>query len=172
MRRTAVKISLAVACVCATNGAILSREAGVAGATRRGRMTQTKRSLAERLKAATDGLVYQSESDAPVEPFVMSGFDGAGLTPEALLAFTKRDASTPVASVAFDEFFEPLVAIEDWYGDEERESAKRFRRLKRLLATFDDVKVYRVGERSLDVYVVGKAPSGEFAGLTTKAVET
>lgn len=136
-------------------------------------MTEQTRPFAERLQRATDGLVYQSETDAPVEPFVMTGFEGTEVTPDALVGFLKRDAGTPVATETVEDFFSTLTAIEDWYGDEERVAARRYRRLQRLLTTsLADLKVFKVGERSLDVYVVGKLESGEFAGITTKAVET
>lgn len=136
-------------------------------------MTEQTRPFAERLPRATDGLVYQSETDAPVEPFAMTGFEGAEVTADALVGFLKRDAATPVATETTEDFFSTLTAIEDWYGDEERATARRYRRLSRLLTTsLTDVKVFKVGERSLDIYVVGRSESGEFAGITTKAVET
>jgi hypothetical protein len=170
MRSFVAALLVAVACLSPAKAAILSPDPG---GSRRGRMTEQKHTLADRLRRATDGLVYQSESDAPVEPFLITGFAEPELTPAALLAFTKRDPSTPVATVSFDDFFADLVALEDWYGDEERDTAKRYRRLVRLLeSALSDLEVYKVGERSLDVYVVGKTPAGEFAGVTTKAVET
>jgi hypothetical protein len=136
-------------------------------------MTDQKTSLADRLRRATDGLVYQSESDAPVEPFFMTGWTGTDVTGEAIVAFTKHDSATPVAEVPFDDFFADLVEVQDWYGDEERATARRYRRLVRLLkGALSDLKVFKVGERNLDVYVVGRTESGEFAGVATKAVET
>jgi hypothetical protein len=35
-----------------------------------------------------------------------------------------------------------------------------------------DIKVYRFGRRNIDVYMVGKTPTGDYAGLATKVVET
>ena len=50
---------------------------------------------------------------------------------------------------------------------------KKFRDLQQTLQdTLSDVKVFRVGETNLDIYVVGKTPEGEWAGLKTEAVET
>jgi hypothetical protein len=136
-------------------------------------MPDKKPSLADRLSRATDGLVYQSETDAPVEPFFMTGWTGPKVTGDALVAFTKHDSGTPVAEVPFDDFFADLVALQDWYGDEERAAARKYRRLVRLLkSALSDVKVFKLGERNLDVYVVGRTESGEYAGVATKAVET
>jgi hypothetical protein len=48
----------------------------------------------------------------------------------------------------------------------------RFQELvETLKTTLDDVKVFRVGETRIDVYVVGKSKGG-YAGLKTLVVET
>jgi len=41
-----------------------------------------------------------------------------------------------------------------------------------LKSHLTDIKVYRLGERSIDVYIAGKTPSGDLAGLSTKVIET
>jgi hypothetical protein len=138
-----------------------------------GAMTDDRRSLDGRLERATADLVYQSETDAPVRPYRVEGFDGDTLTAEALLESLGCDATTPVTTVEFDDFFADLVADQDWYGDDERAMAKRYRRLVRLLKrALKDLRVFKVGERDLDIYILGRTPAGEFAGVTTKAVET
>lgn len=155
-------VLILVAALSALNSAILS-----------GAMTDESTALAGRIKRATSGLVYQSETDAPVRPFRVDGLTGDALTPELLLGRLGREPSTPVATVDFDDFFADLVADQDWYGDEERDMAKRFRRLVRLLKrALDDLTVFKVGEREVDVYILGRAPDGAFVGVTTKAVET
>ena len=155
-------VVLIVAALSAANSAILA-----------GAMSDESTALAARIKRATSGLVYQSETDAPVKPFRLEGFTGESLTPDALRECLGREASTPVAAVAFDDFFADLVADQDWYGDEERDMAKRYRRLVRVLErSLEDLKVYKVGEREVDVYVLGRTPGGEYVGVTTKAVET
>jgi hypothetical protein len=136
-------------------------------------MTDARATLTARLERATSGLVYQSETDAPVTPYRLDGFEGAELTEASLLAHLGRDAGTPVATVAVDEFFADLVADQEWYGDEERDMARRYRRLVRMLErALKDLKVYRVGEREVEIYVLGRTRTGEFAGVTTRAVET
>ncbi len=50
---------------------------------------------------------------------------------------------------------------------------KRYQRLVKLLQThLTDLKVYRLGEVEIDVYVLGKTESGAIAGLATISVET
>ena len=153
---------LVVAALSAVNSAILS-----------GAMTDESTALAARIKRATSGLVYQSETDAPVKPFRVDGFTGDALSSEALLERLGREPSTPVTTVAFDEFFADLTADQDWYGDEERDMAKRYRRLVRVLErALADLRVFKVGEREVDLFVVGRTPGGVFMGVATKAVET
>lgn len=171
MRARAILIACALVFVC--NFAILGREPDARCAGPRGRMTDKAKTLSDRLARATDGLVYQSETDAPVEPFTPTGFDGADITPETLLRVLGRDPATPVEAVPFDEFFADLTAEQDWYGDEERATTRRYRRLVRLLRhALSDLAVYKVGERTVDIYVLGRTKSGEVAGVATKAVET
>jgi hypothetical protein len=151
-----------VVALSAVNSAILS-----------GAMTDESTALAGRIKRATSGLVYQSETDAPVAPYRVDGLTDDALTPEVLLERLGREPSTPVATVEFDEFFADLAADQDWYGDEERDMAKRYRRLVRVLKrALADLKVYKVGEREIEIYVLGRTPAGEYLGVTTKAVET
>jgi hypothetical protein len=85
----------------------------------------------------------------------------------------RHKPSAPVAEQSVDEFFAPLVREQDWYGDEEKAAAAKYRALldsvKRYLK---GPKVMRVGERKVAVYVVGVASEGGWAGLKTTAVET
>jgi hypothetical protein len=127
--------------------------------------TAPAHSLNERLKKLTRGLSYQSESDYPVEPFFEEG-----------KGRKSYDAKKPSKQVDMDSFFASATADEDWYGPEEKESARRYRELVAALkSSLADIKVYKVGKASgaeFDIYVVGKTPDGDFAGVTTKVVET
>ena len=136
-------------------------------------MTERVPSLTKRLAEATKDLSYTSETDAPVEPFEMKGFEGEKIGPADLLAFLKRDASTPVAERTADDFFAPLTEEQDWYGDEEKAVAARFAELRKLLEdSLTDLRVFRVGDRDVDYYILGRSKRGEFEGVHTKAVET
>src|SRR6185369_6853659 len=118
-----IAAALAPGCPRSSTTAILWPTPGASGVSRRGRMPDQKTPLADRLRRATDGLVYQSETDAPVEPFLMTGWTGPEVTSDAIVAFTKHDTGTKVVEVPFDDFFADLVALQDWYGDEERATA-------------------------------------------------
>ena len=130
--------------------------------------TAPAHSLTERLETLTRSLSYQSESDYPVEPFFMEGKGRKSLKAADLP--TKKKS---VKEVDFDSFFASATADQDWYGTEERETAERFRALVTALKkNLSDVKVFKAGEAEIDVYVVGQTAQGNFAGITTKVIET
>jgi hypothetical protein len=63
--------------------------------------------------------------------------------------------------------------MQDWYGEEEKEIAQKFARLKVFLEqNLKDLKVLKVGRIKLDVYIVGLDDKDQLAGIKTKAVET
>jgi Nuclease A inhibitor-like protein len=127
--------------------------------------TAPAHALTEQLKKLTRGLSYQSESDYPVKPFYEEG--------KGRKSFVARK---PSRQVDFDSFFGNATADQDWYGPEEKETARRYRELvDTLKANLTDIRVYKVGKASgaeFDIYVVGKTGDGDFAGVTTKVVET
>ena len=75
--------------------------------------------------------------------------------------------------VSVDQFFAIATAEEDWHDEEERETVQRFQNLVNFLKqNLWQLQIYRVGSTNIDAYIVGVTPSGEWAGLATKLVET
>lgn len=127
--------------------------------------------LTEQIKRAAEGLWYISETDAEIFPFTGSKTDS--VTKENLLKQIGKPSDSPVEERGFDEMFRRFVTIQDWFGDEEKETAKKFAALKDLLEkNLTDLKVFKVGRIELDVYFVGLDKDGNLAGFQTKAVET
>jgi hypothetical protein len=113
------------------------------------------------LREATAGLEYPSESDAPFDVFRWPG--GGGSAREAVAAHA---GARKIEEVTVDEFFQQLEGSED---------ADRFRQLRRVLESqLSGLKIFRVGagEVKVDVYLVGRARSGDWVGLHTVSVET
>jgi len=126
----------------------------------------------EALKKASKGLLYQSETDAPFEVFTWRGGKN-GLSKKKVLELGKHDAGAPVEEESLDDFFGELTKEEDWHGPEEKADAKKYQSLlKAVKEHLSGAKVFKVGEREKAVYIVGKTPEGDWAGLKTKAVET
>jgi hypothetical protein len=127
--------------------------------------------LEEEIKRASKGLWYVSETDGEIRLF--AGRPAGAVTAENLLAQIGKDPGTPIEEKDFSKFFDRLTAIADWFGDEEKATAERFAELRRVLAAnLRDLKVFKVGEIELDVYVVGLDQNGSLIGIRTKAVET
>ena len=136
-------------------------------------MTTTNSQLREQLQQACDGLLFISESDYPFEVFFWEASDSLAITPETILHKTGQPLDTPVQVKDVDSFFAVATTEQEWHNPEERETSKRFQALvETLRCNLNEIKVYRLGERSIDVYIVGKTSTGDLAGLSTKVVET
>jgi hypothetical protein len=126
--------------------------------------------LAEKIKNAVQGLYYISETDAEILPFVGSKADS--VSGKILLAQTKNDSKS-IEEREFNNFFSRLTKIQDWFGDEEKETARKFSDLKDLLEKeLMNLKVFKVGTIELDIYVVGLDSNSILTGIQTRAVET
>jgi hypothetical protein len=124
------------------------------------------------LKKAADGLLCMSESEAPFEPFHWAE-DNSPLNTETILKKTGHPLDTPVEVADLSSFFEVATTEQEWHEPEERETVKKFQALVETLHNhLCDLKVYRLGKRNIDIYVIGQTPSGDYAGLSTKVVET
>jgi hypothetical protein len=126
--------------------------------------------LIEGLRRATHGLMFMSESDYPFEVFK---WGRTKPTDAFLRGLTKQAAATPIETQTAAEFFRAAVSEPAWKGREELALARKFQALLRLLeGNLSDLKVFRVGTIDIHVYVVGRAPSGVWLGVSTRVVET
>ena len=127
--------------------------------------------LTARLEQAIDGLLFPSETDAPLHVFVWRAT--VPFSAQALLASAGYGPATPLQTTDLRRFFRPVTTPRAWYGAEEQERMRRFRALRDLLeAELSDITVYKVGTSAIDVYLVGRAADGTSCGLTTHVVET
>lgn len=124
------------------------------------------------LEQASQGLMYQSETDAPWTVVSWPSAEGEP-TAEGIARRGWDRADAPAGEQSVDEFFGPLTQDQDWYGDEEKAVAARYRSLLAIIkGVLRNPRVVRVGERKVAVYVIGQAKEGGWAGLKTTAVET
>jgi hypothetical protein len=113
------------------------------------------------LKKAAKGLMYTSETEAPLEPFA---WPAGKLDNKTVLAQAGAEDGTAVEEETLDDFFH-AVPPED--------KAKFDKLAQTLKAQLSGVKVYKVGdEAEKQVFVVGKTADGQLAGLKTSVVET
>jgi hypothetical protein len=125
------------------------------------------------LEEAAKGLLFQSEADYSLEAFLWEGKADGKFTAPDLLALKKYPPDTPVKTVSLARFFQAATKEEDWHNAEEQQTVKRFQALvETLKKNLRDITVFKVGEKEMDVYIVGKTKDGQLAGLSTKVVET
>jgi nuclease A inhibitor-like protein len=124
-----------------------------------------------RIAKAADGLLFSSEADYALEPFVWT--DNAPFSPDALYKLTTLPAPTPVTKEDIDDFFAPMLAPASGGTPEARKRRTRARKLVRLLRQYlSDLAVYKLGTVEMPTFIVGRLPNGTVAGLRTTVVET
>ncbi len=132
---------------------------------------KTDEEILEELKQATSGLLMMSESDYPFEIVRWeAAFDP---TAEALRSRAGEAIDAPVSEQSIDEFFRAAASYRPDQTSEARRTARQYRALMQLLQeNLRDPKAYRIGERNIHVYIIGKTASGEWMGVSTQIVET
>ncbi|MFN8797522.1 MAG: nuclease A inhibitor family protein [Pseudanabaena sp.] len=128
----------------------------------------TAKEIIDRLSTLSKDLLFPSESEYPLEPFT---WKSATLKPETILTRSQKPADTAIESITLEDFFTTVTTDEDWFEDEDREIAQRFRDLQAAIATLENVQVFRLGAVEIDVYIVG-AIGPDLIGLKTTVIET
>jgi hypothetical protein len=125
--------------------------------------------LLNEIEKSTAGLTYISETDASVTAVFVAD---AG-TVDVSHFIPKGTPAEKVETRKPGEFFDRLTTEKEWFGERERNSAKTFAQLEKLLEeNLADLTVFRIGSIRIDIYVVGLDADGNLAGIKTKAVET
>ncbi|MCS6873696.1 MAG: nuclease A inhibitor family protein [Pyrinomonadaceae bacterium] len=122
------------------------------------------------MKSMTEGLYYMSETDAEI-----LAFKGGIVDRLDKESFAKSTAlrSEEIEERDFEKFFERLTKVQDWFGEEERKNAERFKKLRDFMKNhLRDLRVFRVGKIEIEIYVVGIDSKGRIYGFRTQAVET
>lgn len=139
--------------------------------------TKTDPALAK-LRVATKGLLFMSESDKPIKAFVWQDIETKGDTVDAsvLTAAKKVPDGAKVTTRTIDDFFKNATVDQAWFGEEEKKQAERFRALVATLKEqLSGVQVFRVeqeGEASVAAYIIGRTAAGNLAGVQTELIET
>src|SRR5437763_109915 len=124
------------------------------------------------LKAAVKGLVFRSETDEPLHPFVWKG-DGGPLTGEKVLRLGKLHPKTEVEDVGLDDVLGTQTEGYEGQTEAEKKNVEGFKDLVKVLkGKLADVRAFRVGEPNVRYFIVGRTKGGDWAGVWTKAVET
>ena len=128
------------------------------------------KTLFSQLESLCEGLIYVSETDAPVTAFVSEtdSLVGGNILQQITGKMVDR-----IDEVSFANFFERLTIVKDWYGDREKTQAKKFLDLQKLIEeNLSDLKVFRIGEIRIQIFAGGFDSRGRLMGISTNAVET
>ncbi|WP_414756646.1 nuclease A inhibitor family protein [Anabaena sp. CCY 9910] len=129
--------------------------------------------ITEKLKQATASLLMMSESEYPFEVFLWSNQVQEPLTNQKLIQLTGHSQDTSVEEVELDYLFRNCALEKEWHDEIQKQNVQKFQSLvKTLKDNLTNIHVYRVGTINIDIYIIGKTPSGDLAGITTKVVET
>lgn len=138
-----------------------------------GSLENKKKSLKEQIETLTADLMYPSESDEKIDFFEMELSTTQKLSIADFRMFNGIKPEIVITEISFDEFFKPLIKIEDWFGAQEKKWAEDSLKLKNLLIEkAEDFQIFKVGSNEINVFVFGKAEECKWVGLKTKAVET
>ena len=131
---------------------------------------KTDEQIITELERAAAGLMLMSESDYPFE--VVRWEQLTEVTVDDLRHLTGQ----PQALVVFEnieDFFRPSITERAGQSETERQIVEKYRGLLRTLSeNLEDLRVYKVGERNIPVFIVGRAPSGCWLGLSSRVIET
>jgi hypothetical protein len=113
------------------------------------------------LTKACRGVLFPSESDAPLEPFT---WDGSGEpTSAALTQSAGLDRKTPTQTTDLASLFRAVP----------KAKKAKFDAIAKLLSEHvSDIRVVKIGEVNVTVFVLGKTKDGMWMGLKTEVVET
>jgi hypothetical protein len=134
--------------------------------------TKPESDWTEQLPPATEGLLYPSETDAPVVPVIWPA-EQTELTAAAVARLAGHTADLVIEESTLQWFFGRVTPVREWYDEYGRERSRRFAALESLLReNLRGIRVIRFGTIAIEVYVVGVDASDRIAGISTQVVET
>jgi hypothetical protein len=120
----------------------------------------------ERFNQLSEGLLFMSETDAPLTYYELSPEKSQEWPPSTggqFLQLIGEDSEAPVEKLAPEKFFSDLH-----FGNEGRQ----VKDLRRAMEELKNLEGFRVGEIQIKIFVLGKDDSGNVCGLQTLSVET
>ncbi|KER09473.1 MAG: hypothetical protein HY22_11075 [[Candidatus Thermochlorobacteriaceae] bacterium GBChlB] len=132
---------------------------------------KTSFELQEQLTSLTEGLLFPSESDYPIEPFVWENMSDFSL--DTILQRAEKPLDSPVETTDLAYFFRNVAEEKDWHDDGQKLLVPKYREIfNTLTASLKNITVYRIGQTEIDVFIVGQSGKSDAVGLKTKVIET
>lgn len=118
-------------------------------------------------------LLYPSESDEPLEWIKIPQPYTFPLKISDLMEYFSFPEGILIEEILVENFWLPVVTIEDWYEEEEKQHVEQFLHLKSLVESqLKNFQAFRVGQTEIDLYLLGQTANETWAGLKTKLIET
>ncbi|QMU30541.1 nuclease A inhibitor family protein [Adhaeribacter radiodurans] len=134
--------------------------------------TLTTEEVLSQLQILTQGLYYQSEADYPLEVVSFDATITNELTQEEILTLTGKTPGEPVEVMETSTFFRHFNQVNST-TNQEVSSATNAQALQFFLEqNVQNMKVYRMGKRTISALLVGKTATGNWIGLQTTIIET
>jgi hypothetical protein len=127
------------------------------------------REFTPQLNGLLRGLWFPSETEAPwtIPSWTLESTDTAEVR-----SILRREKDTPVVQITLEELMQQIERRCRGYGDEGQAIAQQHKALAKFLTDHcSQIQVFRVGDITVDVLIVGEAPSG-YVILQTQSVET
>ena len=120
----------------------------------------------EEFSKLTEGVIFISETDAGLAPFVENqGAEDHGEKPIS--------SAEDCEEISFTQFFDRLTARREWHTAADRKRTAAYSKIREYLeGHLTDLRVVRTGKVRIDIVVSGKTLDGSLAGFRTRAVET
>lgn len=129
--------------------------------------------LSKILTDASAGLFYITELDYPFEVFIFNDTKEIEINMQSILKIMKGSPDDYMEEYDFDFLFSTPTLDQDWHKPEDSKRVARFRNLVAVLKeNLREIKVFRRGRIYIDVYIAGRAPSGNIAVVSTKQMQT
>lgn len=129
----------------------------------------SKQAFNEQLKKLVRELWFPSETEAP---WTIPTWTIAAMDDEHIRQGLRREADAAVREISLDDLMAQVQRRCKGYGTEGQEIARQHGDLIDFLRqSCDRVRVFRVGEITVDILLIGETPNG-YAVLQTQSVET
>jgi len=127
----------------------------------------------EKVTVLLENLFYPSESDEPVEWFSFQTNLVPPLTAGDLKFFQGFPPDLLAEEIPYEDFWQPLILDEDWFGDIEKAQLQQSLDLRQLLDShLLHQQAFRIGIMEVDLFLIGQVVDNEWFGLKTKLIET
>jgi hypothetical protein len=118
------------------------------------------------------GLIYSSETDAPVEAFTAPA-DGRSVKDVVLDLCSLDDEPDKIEEQRSSNFFDSAARKAEWHDESRAKRAETFQELQKLLENgLRSVGVYKIGKTDRQIFVAGLDDNGNVVGIRTRSVET